>query len=133
MNQVAEKILMVRPAAFGFNTETAANNFFQNKTDLTQEQVQQKAVQEFDVMVKGLRSAGIEVWVVEDTANPQKPDAIFPNNCLIQLPKAYLIFFPCLRKTAAVKSGMIFCNNWQIILLLTRYMIGQNMKLKLSI
>ncbi len=94
MNQVAEKILMVRPAAFGFNTETAANNFFQNKTDLTQEQVQQKAVQEFDVMVKGLRSEGIEVLVVEDTATPQKPDAIFPNNWFNTTAEGVLNIFP---------------------------------------
>ncbi len=94
MNQVAEKILMVRPAAFGFNTETAANNFFQNKTDLTQEQLQQKAVQEFDVMVKGLRNEGIEVLVVEDTATPQKPDAIFPNNWFNTTGEGVLNIFP---------------------------------------
>jgi hypothetical protein len=94
MNQVAEKILMVRPAAFGFNTETAANNFFQNKTDLTQEQLQQKAVQEFDVMVKGLRSEEIEVLVVQDTATPQKPDAIFPNNWFNTTVEGVLNIFP---------------------------------------
>ena len=54
MMQVAHTILMVRPAAFGFNAETAANNFFQNKTALTPEQLQQNALEEFDAMVEGL-------------------------------------------------------------------------------
>ncbi len=94
MNQAAKKILMVRPAAFSFNTETAANNFFQNKTDLTQEQLQQKAVQEFDVMVKGLRNEGIEVLVMKDTATPQKPDAIFPNNWFNTTAEGVLNIFP---------------------------------------
>ncbi len=79
---LASTILMVRPAAFGFNKQTAANNFFQSSSSLTAEQLQQKAVQEFDNMVATLRSRDINVFVIDDTKEPVKPDAIFPNNWL---------------------------------------------------
>lgn len=72
---------MVRPAHFGFNEETAASNAFQ-RTDaaLTGDAVQQRATAEFDEMVAGLRSAGVEVIVIEDCAEQYTPDAVFPNN-----------------------------------------------------
>lgn len=78
--QLTDTILMIRPAAFQYNPETAANNFFQNPSSLAQHELQQTVLQEFDAMVAALRSKGIEVIVVEDTPTPAKPDAIFPNN-----------------------------------------------------
>ncbi|MCW3075009.1 MAG: amidinotransferase [Flaviaesturariibacter sp.] len=80
MMQVADTVLMIRPAAFGYNAETAANNHFQYPGDLDAAEVQQGALQQFDSMVAVLRSEGIEVVVVEDTIEPAKPDAVFPNN-----------------------------------------------------
>lgn len=68
---------MIRPVHFGYNAETAVNNYFQQKTDST---VQEKAVQEFDELVSKLRSNKIIVNVVEDTIEPHTPDSIFPNN-----------------------------------------------------
>lgn len=81
MNQITNTILMVRPAAFGFNEETAANNAFQVKNEsLSAEEIQERALQEFDTFVNKLRAIGVEVIVVEDSADPHTPDAIFPNN-----------------------------------------------------
>jgi hypothetical protein len=91
---LASTILMVRPAAFGFNAETAANNFFQSRSPLTAEQLQQKAVQEFDNMVTVLKDNGIDVLVIEDTKEPVKPDAIFPNNWLSTSPDGMVCVFP---------------------------------------
>lgn len=71
---------MVRPAAFSFNEETAANNYFQQKPSISNKALQQKVLQEFDAMVSILQKHGINVIVVEDTIDPPKPDAIFPNN-----------------------------------------------------
>ncbi len=71
---------MVRPAAFSFNEETAANNYFQQKPSFSSEVLQQKVLREFDAMVALLQKHGINVIVVEDKVNPTKPDAIFPNN-----------------------------------------------------
>jgi hypothetical protein len=71
---------MVRPAAFGYNVETAANNTFQHIPQAGQEQVKARAQEEFDRLAALLISEGVEVKIIEDTTNPVKPDAIFPNN-----------------------------------------------------
>ena len=85
---------MVRPAAFGFNEETAANNYFQSNPGIDKEQLQQKALAEFDNMVQTLRSHDITVLVIEDSKEPPKPDAIFPNNWLSTSPGGVLSVFP---------------------------------------
>jgi hypothetical protein len=79
MSQSTANILMIRPVAFGFNTQTAESNAFQNRDD-DQQAVQQKAVQEFDDFVKVLRENGVSVTVINDTPEPHTPDSIFPNN-----------------------------------------------------
>lgn len=94
MNQVTSTVLMIRPAAFGYNTETAANNVFQSKSELSQKDIQQKAEQEFDAFVNTLRKKNIEVIVVQDTAKPIKPDAVFPNNWFCTLQDGTLAVFP---------------------------------------
>ena len=80
MRQITDKIMMIRPASFQFNEETAANNAFQTAGDYDVEAIKAKAIEEFDAMVETLRSKGITVEVIQDTAEPAKPDAIFPNN-----------------------------------------------------
>jgi hypothetical protein len=68
---------MVRPRAFGFNAETAASNRFQHPGT---GDVSAQARAEFDAFAGALVSEGVRVCVVEDTAEPRKPDALFPNN-----------------------------------------------------
>ena len=85
---------MVRPAAFGFNAETAANNFFQTNPNESKEELQQKALSEFDKMVVTLRKHGVNVVVIEDTETPTKPDAIFPNNWLSTSPNGTVTVYP---------------------------------------
>ena len=80
MNYIANKILMIRPARFGYNSQTAESNAFQVKVDLSDDEVHLKALKEFDLMVEKLRSFGIEVVVVNDSKEPHTPDSIFPNN-----------------------------------------------------
>ena len=87
-------ILMVRPAAFGYNAETATNNFFQQKGDKPVAHIQQEALAEFDNMVTTLRQQKINVIVVEDSASPMKPDAIFPNNWFCTSPQGKIDIFP---------------------------------------
>lgn len=77
-NQSSDTILMVRPANFGYNFQTAENNFFQSA--LADPSIPMKALQQFDNMVDLLRKKGVDVWVAEDSPFPVKPDAIFPNN-----------------------------------------------------
>jgi hypothetical protein len=90
---------MIRPAAFGFNEETAANNYFQSDLNNSKEapialRVQQKALAEFDKMVYMLRNNDIDVLVIDDTIEPAKPSAIFPNNWLSTSPEGIVAVFP---------------------------------------
>ena len=86
---------MIRPAAFGFNEETAVNNFFQVMAPATSPLlVHQSALIEFDEMVKQLRVHGIHVLVMDDTELPVKPSAIFPNNWISTIPGGTISVFP---------------------------------------
>jgi hypothetical protein len=79
--QITSHLLMVRPAQFGFNEETASSNAFQrNDGALTPTQIRRKAIAEFDNFVHLLRASGVQITVAEDTDYPIKTDAIFPNN-----------------------------------------------------
>ena len=93
MSQTTSNILMIRPASFGFNEETAGSNAFQqNNTNL--QQAQQKAVHEFDNFVDLLKGKGVNVKVINDTQEPQKPDAIFPNNWVSFHDNGDVILYP---------------------------------------
>ena len=90
----ANTVAMVRPAAFGFNEETAASNSFQRETFLSNNEILEEALHEFDRAANELRSHGINVHVVEDTLIPRKPDAVFPNNWISFHPNGMLILYP---------------------------------------
>lgn len=93
--QITDTILMIRPAAFGPNEETASTNFFQSfPAKSNQQELQQLALAEFDGMVETLRKHGINVWVIDDTPAPAKPSAIFPNNWLSTSPGGIVSVFP---------------------------------------
>ncbi|RVU00756.1 amidinotransferase [Mucilaginibacter limnophilus] len=77
--QATPNILMIRPVNFGFNEQTAESNAFQNREGV-KDDVQQKALQEFNGFVDILRQNGVRVTVVDDTPSPHTPDSIFPNN-----------------------------------------------------
>lgn len=85
---------MVRPAAFGFNAETAVNNSFQHTSALSPQQIELNALNEFDSLVNLLRAKGITVQVLHDTPQPVKPDAVFPNNWFSTHSSGKLILYP---------------------------------------
>jgi hypothetical protein len=77
------KLLMVEPAAFGFNAQTAASNRFQQLAqpgDAPPQDIARIAREQFAGLVAALRTAGAPVCVARDSADPVKPDAVFPNN-----------------------------------------------------
>ncbi|WP_027387183.1 citrulline utilization hydrolase CtlX [Chryseobacterium gregarium] len=76
--QTTDTVLMIEPIAFGFNAETAKNNYFQIEQKGFDTQI--KALTEFRMFVEKLRSKGINVITVKDTLDPHTPDSIFPNN-----------------------------------------------------
>jgi len=90
----ASTILMIRPAAFGFNEETSANNYFQSSVSTNPKELQSKALAEFDQMVQSLQNCGIDVIVIDDIPEPLKPSAIFPNNWLSTSPNGTVFVYP---------------------------------------
>jgi hypothetical protein len=94
-HQLPSAIVMVRPAAFGFNPETAGTNAFQHDiTDIGRREIERRAQAEFDLLTERLRNAGVDVIVVEDTADPQKPDAVFPNNWISFHDDGTVVLYP---------------------------------------
>jgi hypothetical protein len=69
--QCASAVLMIRPAAFDYNPETAATN-----------SMQKRAIEPATVSNNDRARAEFQqlVLVADDTPTPPKPDAIFPNN-----------------------------------------------------
>lgn len=76
--QTSDAVLMVRPAAFGFNPETAQSNAFSHRA--TDDGLQARVLGEFDRLAEQLSGAGVEVVVLDDGPDPPRPDAVFPNN-----------------------------------------------------
>jgi hypothetical protein len=93
--QTTRHILMVRPANFGFNEETAVNNAFQRQDgELSPDAIRKQARKEFDRFVEALREAGVQVIVAQDSARPYKPDAVFPNNWVSFHQEGLIITYP---------------------------------------
>jgi hypothetical protein len=92
--QTSSTILMVRPANFGFNPETAESNFYQKQDSRSQEEIRTLARAEFDSFVAMLRDQGVNVLVIEDSEEPIKTDSVFPNNWFTTHPDGKLILYP---------------------------------------
>ena len=93
--QCADAVLMIRPHAFGYNPETAATNTFQRPKDAqTAADAGAEARAEFERLAQALSSEGISVCAVDDTTQPAKPDAVFPNNWLSFHDDGTLVLYP---------------------------------------
>ena len=81
MKQITNTILMIRPATFRSNEQTAVNNYYQKAvTHMASEDLLVAAQNEFDAFVVKLEAKGIRVIVVDGIAKDDTPDAHFPNN-----------------------------------------------------
>tara|TARA_A100001015_G_scaffold275900_1_gene333609 strand:- start:427 stop:1344 length:918 start_codon:yes stop_codon:yes gene_type:complete len=104
-----DHVLMVRPASFRANEQTAANNHYQKQTALTAAQSLLQAQSESDTLASCLRMNNIKVTVVQDTLTPDTPDALFPNNWFALLGKGQLVLFPMFAENRrAERSNRIF-------------------------
>lgn len=88
-----KKVIMVRPANFGFNPETAVSNSFQQHKE-DNESAKTLAKSEFDCMVAALKEHDIVVDVLQDSSQPMKPDAVFPNNWVSFHPDGSAVLYP---------------------------------------
>lgn len=87
--QTSGTVLMVRPASFGFHAEAAESNAFARPASDTS-----AALREFDGVVEALDRVGVELLVLDDLANPAKPDAIFPNNWVSFHADGTMVLYP---------------------------------------
>lgn len=92
--QITNTVLMIEPVSFGYNYQTAKNNFFQQNDSVSVESIQEKAKEEFKNMVEKLRKFGINVLVVKDTKQPHTPDSIFPNNWISFHSDGKVVLYP---------------------------------------
>ena len=80
MAQITNRVMMIKPACFNFNPETAPSNVFQSKIEcMTDAQVQEKALLEFHTLVSKLKEVKIQVSIFDDIIKISS-DSVFPNN-----------------------------------------------------
>jgi len=114
--QCASAVVMIRPAAFDYNPETAATNKMQQLPETERHvaalgggldvepsaptdtgayrSAAARALDEFDGFVNALRSEGVSVCAFADPADPPKPDAVFPNNWVSFHPDGTVVLYP---------------------------------------
>jgi hypothetical protein len=95
LRQCAGTVLMVRPASFGYNPQTAGSNGMQQQPP-DGASVAGLARAEFDGYVRALESEGVRVLAGADAPEPARPDAVFPNNWLSFHADGTLVLYPML-------------------------------------
>lgn len=90
--QTTDTVLMIEPIKFGFNAETAQNNYFQINSENAE--TQSKALQEFNNFVEKLHNKGINAITIKDTLEPHTPDSIFPNNWISMHNDGTVVLYP---------------------------------------
>ncbi|XP_065909822.1 uncharacterized protein [Dysidea avara] len=101
---ISRKLLMIKPARFSLNSETAKNNVYQTSLyGVTNQEAEGKARVEFDALVTKLRQHKIETSIFEDTEHPRKPDAVFPNNWISFHEDGRIGLFPMYAKIRRVE------------------------------
>lgn len=105
-SQTTDTILMIEPIAFGYNAETAVNNYFQKSDEIPANEIQKLALAEFSNMVDILRKNGLNIIVVKDTAEPLTPDSIFPNNWISFQKDNRVAMYPMFAKNRRAERRM---------------------------
>ncbi len=105
--QNTSHLLMIRPAAFQYNTETAKSNDYQkNINTISQNEIVKTAQKEFDEFVEILTDNGVNVLVIEDTIEPAKPDAVFPNNWISMHEDGTIYIYPMKTANRRIEKRM---------------------------
>ncbi len=81
LSQTTDSVLLIRPAAFGVNPQTAASNSFQSSSasagDGSSGQSVEAARRESDALAAVLQANGVTVHHIEDTPTPIKVIRVF--------------------------------------------------------
>lgn len=94
MTQTTDSAVMIRPAAFRSNPQTTASNAFQDSGAMSATAAHERAGREFEAAVGVLRGVGVIVHVFDDTPEPSRPDAIFPNNWISTHADGTVVVYP---------------------------------------
>ena len=92
--QLASNLLMIRPCQFFSNPQTADSNKFQGRSKLSDNELQEAALGEFEMLVSRLREEDINIYVFDDTPNPITPDSVFPNNWVSLHSDGMVVLYP---------------------------------------
>tara|TARA_Y100000590_G_scaffold22638_1_gene26085 strand:+ start:3610 stop:4491 length:882 start_codon:yes stop_codon:yes gene_type:complete len=72
---------MVYPKNFRSNELTLGDNTFQkNNSNLSNNEIKDKALVEFELLQNKIESQGVKVTIFKDNRDVDTPDAVFPNN-----------------------------------------------------
>lgn len=89
---LSEKVLMVEPKGFSFNTKTSSDNFFQSQGNV--KFPVETAMKEFHDLKTKLMKAGITVIVISPDDGQATPDGVFPNNWFSTSPYGQFVLYP---------------------------------------
>ena len=107
--QNTDTLLMIEPVEFGYNPQTAINNYFQQdqqEDNPVDDAAQKLALAEFKAMVAMLRNEGIDILVEKDTPYPHTPDSIFPNNWISFHSDGQVIIYPMFAENRRLERRM---------------------------
>ena len=97
---------MIRPSCFRRNSETATNNYFQNKIlNINQDLILKNAILEFDKLVFKIKQCGIDVHVYQDDLKRDTPDSIYPNNWITFHSKKRIALYPMYAKNRRLERN----------------------------
>lgn len=104
LKNTTNNILLIRPANFSFNSETAGSNVFQNEMKYDFELIKNNVLNEFEIFSETLNNNGINTFVFDDTETPIKPDAVFPNNWISFHNDGKVIIYPMLAENRRLEK-----------------------------
>lgn len=97
--QTTDTVVTISPDQFGFNSQTAETNVFQNDPNnlgSTEAEVRDAALGEFDSMMNTLSKHDITVLTLPTRSGVLTPDAVFPNNWFSTHSDGRLVLYPML-------------------------------------
>lgn len=87
----ASRVVLIRPAGFGYDPATAETNAFQSR--VADPDIRRKAEEEFDGLLLALDRCGIGTTVL-DPHDPAAPNGVFPNNWFSTDEAGRLLLYP---------------------------------------
>lgn len=105
--QTTDTLLLVRPANFGFNEQTAESCPLQQRIPgMSDAQIHINALAEFDTVVRNLQDNALNLIIAQDTPNPKKPDAVFPNNWVTFHEDGTVVLYPMMAEIRRLERRM---------------------------